>query len=639
MLNAEEIQPSLFQEKPPLMKVSESSLDDSQDTQNKMTRKLEVLRTYWDNLNDFRLRREKARKYYRGDQWHESITHPDTGAQIREDDYIAELGKTPLKNNQIRQLVKNLLGQFIDNRKKSAVFSRKREEQSSSEMMTNALLRVHDINRVEKLDVRMFEEFLISGAFGWRLSYEWFRERNINDVKIKMIDITRMFWNTDIKDPRLDDMTCIGQIHDIELDEIQSKFAQSEEDVLKIKEWYSSTDKYDYGQTTEFGSWETDNLDFYVPTNLNKGRVYEVWELKKVQKMMVHDYADGSLFQTDYTEEDIIQMNNERMLSAIQNGIPIEQVDPIVGKFEMEDVWHYIFLTPQGNVLASGESQYDHEHHPFSLTLYPMVDSDVWGFVEDIIDQQKAINRYFTMLDFMLGSGSKGVLMIPEEIIPDGWDEARFAEEWTKFNGVIAYKAKPGVPLPQQITSNSTSVAGQQLLSIQLELLKDISGVHGAIQGKEAQSGVSGTLYAQMANNASISNKDYFSTFYEGTRDRDFKIVQMIQQMYDEKRYINITGKDYEEEAMTYDPDRAKRTDYDVVIGHSANTPVHRQMMDEWLINMFDKGAIDIKMLLENSSLPNADKLLQQISQKEQKMQSQPIQDPVAQQFLGQRQG
>lgn len=58
------------------------------------------------------------------------------------------------------------------------------------------------------------------------------------------------------------------------------------------------------------------------------------------------------------------------------------------------------------------------------------------------------------------------------------------AEEWTRYNGIILFKPKPGAPLPQQIAVNSTNVGAYELLNLQMRLLEDISGVHGAMQGK-----------------------------------------------------------------------------------------------------------------------------------------------------------
>ena len=48
------------------------------------------------------------------------------------------------------------------------------------------------------------------------------------------------------------------------------------------------------------------------------------------------------------------------------------------------------------------------------------------------------------------------VLLIPEDVIPDGMTPDDFAKEWTRFNGIITYTPKPHGKMPEQISANST---------------------------------------------------------------------------------------------------------------------------------------------------------------------------------------
>ena len=53
------------------------------------------------------------------------------------------------------------------------------------------------------------------------------------------------------------------------------------------------------------------------------------------------------------------------------------------------------------------------------------------------------------------------------------------------------------------------------------------------------------------------------------------------------------------------------------------DTPVYRQIIDDMLFQLLQGQMIDIGMFLENSSLPFADRLLEQIRQRQQQMQQQ----------------
>jgi hypothetical protein len=600
--------------------VEKSTLVDDPEVATHNYGKLQLYRQYWYNLSNFRARRERSRKFYRGDQWHDEIVNPDTGQIMREDEYIASRGKTPLKNNKIRPLVKTLIGQYRENDYKPIARAMKREHEGSADMMSNLLQYILEVNEIKELDARNFEEYLISGFFGWRVSFEWMMTRNMNEVTVYKLNPTRMFWNTDIQDPRLIDMRLVGEIHDLPIESIMQTFGKNKADYEKIREWYSDVQEDSNYDTSSFGSDYIDNLDFFVSQDSNKGRVFEVWEQILTKKMFVHDTADGTISQTDYTQEDIDIMNTERMAEAVAQGVDPELVPLMFGEEKMEYVWYYKFLTRQGNVLAEGETPYDHESHPFCINLYPMVDGEVWGFIEDIIDIQQSINRNITTLDFMNGAAAKGVLMVPQELIPEGMSEADFAAQWTRFDGMIVYKAKPGVDMPKQITANSQSAGIQQMIQFQLQELKDESGVNEALSGQKIPGVNTASQYAQMSNNASLSSKDYFEKFFSGRKNRDFKLLQMAQQFYDETRYINIVGKDYNDPNSYYDPEKGRDGNFDIIIGRSSNSPVYRDLIEENLKQFLAAQFIDFETYLDNTTMPYADKMRQQFQQKQQEM-------------------
>ena len=115
--------------------------------------------------------------------------------------------------------------------------------------------------------------------------------------------------------------------------------------------------------------------------------------------------------------------------------------------------WRYRFFSPLGDLLDEGETPYWHGEHPYVLNYTLSIDGEVHAFVEDVIDQQRYINRLITMIDFIMGSSAKGVLLFPEDQIPDGMTIEDIADEWTKYNGIILFRPRPGSPMPQQIAA------------------------------------------------------------------------------------------------------------------------------------------------------------------------------------------
>jgi hypothetical protein len=191
-----------------------------------------------------------------------------------------------------------------------------------------------------------------------------------------------------------------------------------------------------------------------------------------------------------------------------------------------------------------------------------------------------------------------------------------FAKEWVKSNGVIFYKVQPHQKIPEQVSQNSTNVGIYDMIALQMGYFQDVSGIHGAIQGKEANSGTPASLYAQQAQNATINTLEMMSYFENFLQNRDRKVLKVITQFYNEKRYLAINGRAINEQSKVYDPEMAKDIDFDIVVTQGTDTPTYRQLIDNTLLQLLQSQLIDLEMYLEQTSLPFADKLLQAVRQR-----------------------
>ena len=278
------------------------------------------------------------------------------------------------------------------------------------------------------------------------------------------------------------------------------------------------------------------------------------------------------------------------------------------------------------------ETPYMHGSHPYILALYPFIDGEVQSFVADVLDQQRYINRLITMIDFIMGASAKGVLLFPEDMLPEGTTIEEIADQWVKYNGVILYKPKPGVTPPQQISVNATNVGAYELLNLQMQLMSEISGVHTAIRGGDPKANTPASLYAQQSQNSATNLIDLMEAFRGFREERDTKIMKVQQQYYTSPRYINIAGSNYSEVSKYFKPEMVRNIDFDLSIEESQSTPAYRQLADQFLVQLFSAGQIDIKPMLENSSMPFADRLLQTIKDREEEAAKQAAEQQAAMQ-------
>lgn len=193
-----------------------------------------------------------------------------------------------------------------------------------------------------------------------------------------------------------------------------------------------------------------------------------------------------------------------------------------------------------------------------------------------------------------------------------------FADEWARFNGVIVYTSGKTDKVPTQVANKSTNIGISEMLQMQMNLMEDVTGVTGALQGKPGYSGMSASLYNQQQQNSSSSLLDLLESFSSFIIESSIKKVKNIQQFYDSKRVLNIVGQNANG-VSEYDPEKINDVEFDLSIVESANTPVYRMIANDFLMEIWKAGQISVEQLLENGNFPFADRLLQSIkSQREE---------------------
>ena len=591
---------------------------------------------YWNNMYRFREDRERNKRYNYGDQWKDNIKVD--GKTMSEEEYIKSQGNVPLKNNLIRRLVNTVLGVYRQQAKEPICTARDRDEQKLGETMSTILQCNMQLNRMQDVYARTMEEFLISGLIVHR---KWFGWRNDKlDCWTDYVQPNNFFIDSNMRDFRGWDCSFIGEVHDISFETLCQKYAEGPEDCQRFREIYSwSHDKRSYNTyMQQFGYSLNKNLDFFVCSDASRCRVIEVWRKESKPRYRCHDYNNGDVYKIDVEDYKAMveEVNADRIRRGTSMGMSMEEIPIIKAKWFMDDYWYYYFLTPFGDILKEGETPYEHKSHPYVFKAYPFIDGEIHSFVNDVIDQQRYTNRLITLYDWIMRASAKGVLLFPEECMPKGMDINDIADEWSRFNGVIAIKTKNAAQLPQQIANNSTNIGITELLNLQLKFFEEISGVNGALQGKPGWSGMSASLYSQQTQNATTSLLDLLESFSQFVIDAAYKDVKNMQQYYDTKRVFNIAGKSGAQ--IEYDPKKIRDIEFDLSIIESTSTPAYRMMANDFLMEIWRSQQISLQQLLEHGDFPFADELLQSLKSQQEQLENGQTPDGVSPEIMQQAQ-
>ena len=577
----------------------------------------------WNALDEARRKLRRSLMYSYGDQWGDYVTDPDTLAQITEGELIKKNGKVPLKNNMIAPILGNIDGQLRQNLMRPVCVARDQGENKVGEMMSVAIEYVHDINEMEEVDADCMRMLLNGGMTAQRVEYGVNPSNGRRDVWIYPVNPSRLFFNTNIEDVRMWGLTCIGELFDLPLDDVLAHFGTTSQEKQRIKDIYGGASQSVLSGSRAMQGDESRNLSFYSPSHSNLCRVILGWRLESRDSYRWSDSSNGTWGYLPYNDASKAMLdaeNRRRIDEGSAKGLDEDALLLIEYEYATERYWYYRYMTPYGDVLQEGRSPYWHGEHNYVLHLFPLIQGRLGNFVEQFIDQQRAINRTATLIDFIRGTSSKGVLVVDDEAF-ESMSREEVIDEYVRYNGVLFVKLKPGQSIDGVVRqyNSGAAVAGDfELLNLQLRLINEISGVNSAMQGQAPKAGTPASLYAQQTQNSSLNLKGLFDGFRNFRRRRDVKVMKTIQQYYGETHYIDLAGSNYSDEAKWYNPDKVQNCEFDLTISDGYNTPAYQFIANDFLMDLFRSNAIDVKTMLENSSYPFATKILEAIRRNEQ---------------------
>lgn len=436
-----------------------------------MNRILQLAHHTWAQKDADRARRLRYKRYTYGDQWGDLM--PDgNGGMVPEKTLVKFSGREPLTHNLIRRLIKTVIGRY-------RTICDERNRYSD---LPDSLDR---LNALAELDSRLLEEFLISGCAIQRVVAETRHGRH--GVWIDNVCPTRFFVN-DFRDPRGWDVNIVGMLHDMSPGEMMSRFGS----------------RFNIAKARGVSGPLLDSDETFFNARNGMFRAIEVWTYQPRLTNFAHDTDSAAVGTIEPGQQSTGNINIAR---------------------RMDFSWHCRWFDGAGNLLDHYTSPFPHGQHPFVFKFYPLVDGEVHSFVEDIIDQQRCVNRLMVLMDKMLGASAKGVLLFPMTQLHKDFPIDRVMESWSAADGIIPINGTSPI-LPQQVSGSGNDVGAQRLLELEMKFFEDISGVSEALMGKSSGSTGGAGLFNAQVQSSTSALADIFETFMDLTRARDDKALR-----------------------------------------------------------------------------------------------------------------
>lgn len=562
----------------------------------------------WESLYDFRKERMRNLRYVYGDQLGDFV-EDEQGNWVTERERISKrTGGIALQNNHLYKIVQTLMGLYSKSSTLPVCFARKKDADLKSQMMTNALQTNWENNYMRDLLTEQMRELICGGMSVLREG--WGVHDGVEDAYSYPVLPSMMFYQAKNVDIRMWDICMIGEIVDYTLGELASILAKSEYDYKQLEHIYAPwmnryATRNSQTQMYEHDSWDT-------PPQNNLCRTYHVWTLEHKPRYRCKDIMDkeNPLYRIEV--EDLPQVeaqNAARMAMGISQGIPVDDIPLIEYEYFIDQYWHFQMLAPDGMILDEYDSPYDHKGHPYTLTMFNLVNGDIVPFISVIRDQQRYINRLITLNDLAISSSIKGLKMIPRSAVPSNMTEKEFAERATELGGWIFYEESKHGNIPQVITSNSTNIGTAEMLQLQIGFINDLSSVSEALQGKSTNGAASRYMMETQNSTTSISALLLnFSTFEKKVAEKKMKT---IHQYYTEPRNISITRSSGYAEFAEYDPREVEDITFSIAVKETAESPVNRMIVNDLLKEMWGAGVLSAEQMLTYSYYPGTEEVLQ----------------------------
>ena len=462
-------------------------------TNEQHTRVLHAAYQAWMNAAGLRQARLRNKRFTYGDQWGD-LVRDYNGCVMTEGEHLANQGCASITNNLIRQMVKTIVGRF------RSQYIKQDDDKAS------ALAQASRDNELDELDSRALEEFLISGCCIQRVD-TCHEPGDTERVRVDNVNVNRLFVGT-MNDTRAWDCELIGQLHDLNIAQLLRRVAGgNQRKAAWVRRLYTDNAESRLADfTTRLGADTQLGTDFWHASD-GKCRAIEVWTLESREVIVCHNRHEGTL--------------TVEPCSALHR---LKNRPDITTRWDIATVWHCRWFSPMGDLLAEYDSPWPHGSHPFVIKLYPLTDGEVHAVVEDIIDTQKHVNRMISLLDQVMRTSAKGVLLFPETALPEGWTWEDARRCWSSANGLLPYNPRFSDAKPEQINANANNSSAYQMIELQMKLFEEISGVSGALQGKNPTV-VSANAYQLQSENANIALSDVYDTFQAFRRQRDRKVL------------------------------------------------------------------------------------------------------------------
>ena len=595
---------------------------------------LQWLSHYYDNMSELRKKWKRAQDFVMGRQLEEKIEWNGRKITIRE--YMELQGMPILEYDVISDKLISLVGLVRQQRATASCTAVDPNEEDYISFFNEYLRQNDNNNNRQEMDARLFYEFCVYGFIG--MSTVWDRRNGREAIFNDKVDIFKLAVPPFFK-PDLSDIEIFGVAHDLTWREILAKFTDgSDGQAQQLNEIYLQTQTHyspEQGYQATGEAQLTGLEDFLHSSIQGKYRVIEVWTMESRQSLWVHDWDKSDAgFMPMGVQAELDAENESRKRANVmmdENGLPILDengeemyyVDPkelnlIEYEPQMETFWYRRYITPNGYLLDARESPYfvlrdgyRCSIQPYSFLAYPCLQGEVKSLIMRMENNQRTLNHYMMMINFVVANGAKGTLLVDDASVSDKVSPEENRRNYNKTNGEYHWDSSKGGEKPEVLMNKNIPAGVEFMINFAKTMAAEGSGVQGALQGVHRNT--SGKQYQLERESASTSVTDFVESF-NCFKLREAKLkTYLIQEFCNEHDSVKLVGDDYR---TYFNPETMRDMDLDVAMDLDSYSATIRDQIVDLLWQLKKDGDIDVYTMLTNGKFPGTYRIRKYLKEK-----------------------
>lgn len=595
---------------------------------------LQWLSHYYDNMSELRKKWKRAQDFVMGRQLEEKIDWNGRKITIRE--YMELQGMPILEYDVISDKLISLVGLVRQQRATASCTAVDPNEEDYISFFNEYLRQNDNNNNRQEMDARLFYEFCVYGFIG--MSTVWDRRNGREGIFNDKVDIYKLAVPPFFK-PDLSDIEIFGVAHDLTWREILAKFTDgSDGQAQQLNEIYLQTQTHyspEQGYQATGEAQLTGLEDFLHSSIQGKYRVIEVWTMESRQSLWVHDWdkSDAGFMPMNVMAELDAENESRKRANVMmdENGLPILDengeemyyVDPdelnlIEYEPQMETFWYRRYITPNGYLLDARESPYfvlrdgyRCSIQPYSFLAYPCLQGEVKSLIMRMENNQRTLNHYMMMINFVVANGAKGTLLVDDASVSDKVSPEENRRNYNKTNGEYHWDSSKGGEKPEVLMNKSMPAGVEFMINFAKTMAAEGSGVQGALQGVHRNT--SGKQYQLERESASTSVTDLVESF-NCFKLREAKLkTYLIQEFCNDHDSVKLVGDDYR---TYFNPETMRDMDLDVAMDLDSYSATIRDQIVDLLWQLKKDGDIDAYTMLSNGKFPGTYRIRKYLKEK-----------------------